>query len=151
LYIFNCIVSRWAGRTHRWFEQLWKAGLSSITGVTLVPVTRVSSGHECSVQPEWRKLVYGFHEISGENLQRLNEQHGTSYKYVAVKSRIGYFDVNRLLFILTAALAAALRSSSRRFQAGLSFCNLHRRADVAAALAHEKARGSGWKAEEKEG
>jgi len=75
-----------------------------------VPVTRVSSGHECSVQPEWAKLVYGFHEISGENLQRLNEQHGTSYKY-ALKSRIGYFNIS-LALILTAALAAALRSSS---------------------------------------
>jgi len=68
--------------------------LSSITGVTLVPVTRVSSNHEYNIQPDWTKLVYGFHEISGENLRRLNEQHGTSYKY-APKSRIGYFNIAR--------------------------------------------------------
>lgn len=76
-------IIRWAGSTHRWFEQLWKAGLSSETGVSLVPVTRVTS--ECEedtevTEPAWGKLVYGLQKISNERLQRLKEEHKSNYK-----------------------------------------------------------------------
>lgn len=73
-------ITRWAGRTHQWFEQLWKAGLSSETGVCLIPVTRVTSEYKDDVEPEWKKLVYGFQKISNERLQRLNEEHKSNYK-----------------------------------------------------------------------
>ncbi|XP_032667080.1 uncharacterized protein LOC116842259 [Odontomachus brunneus] len=73
-------IYRWAGRTHRWFEQLWKFGLSSETGVSLVPVTRVTSGYECDTDPVWEKLVYGTQKLSDEQLRRLNEEHKSNYK-----------------------------------------------------------------------
>ncbi|XP_011154710.1 D-aspartate oxidase isoform X1 [Harpegnathos saltator] len=73
-------IYRWAGRTHRWLEQLWKAGLSSETGVSLIPVIRVISGNECDTDLAWLKLVYGAQELSGEQLRRLNEEHKSNYK-----------------------------------------------------------------------
>jgi len=64
---------------------------------------------------------------------------------------------NRILqYIARSYLDRRSGGSSKIFeltisQAGLSFRNLHGRADIATALAHGKARCSGWKAEEKEG
>jgi len=75
-------VSRWAGSTHRWFEQLWKVGLSPETGISLIPVTRVTSSYEDNTNLAWAKLVYGFQNISNERLQRLNEEYKSNYKYV---------------------------------------------------------------------
>jgi len=75
-------VSRWAGITHRWFEQLWKAGLSPETGISLIPATRITSNCRDDTNLPWTKLVYGFQEISNERLQRLNEEHKSNYKYV---------------------------------------------------------------------
>ncbi|XP_012537273.2 D-aspartate oxidase [Monomorium pharaonis] len=74
-------IIRWAASTHKWFEQLWKAGLSLEMGVSLVPVTRVTSDCENDItEPKWAKLVYGFQKISNERLQRLNEEHKSNYK-----------------------------------------------------------------------
>ncbi|XP_070168371.1 D-aspartate oxidase-like isoform X1 [Polyergus mexicanus] len=73
-------ITRWAGCTHQWFEQLWKAGLSSKTGVSLIPVTRVTSDCEANININWAKLVYGFQKITDEKLQRLNEEHKSNYK-----------------------------------------------------------------------
>ncbi|XP_011872484.1 PREDICTED: D-aspartate oxidase [Vollenhovia emeryi] len=73
-------ISRWAGSTHKWLEQLWKAGLSSETGVSLLPVTRVNSDYEDGAEPFWAKLVYGFQKISDQQLQRLNEEHKSNYR-----------------------------------------------------------------------
>jgi len=73
-------VSRWAGNTHQWFEQFWKAGLSSKTGISLLPVTCVTSDYEDYVEPIWVKFVYGFQKLSNERLQRLNEEHKSNYK-----------------------------------------------------------------------
>jgi len=79
-------VSRWAGTTHRWFEQLWKAGLSPETGISLIPATRVISNYTDD-NLSWTKLVYGFQKISNERLQRLNEEHKSNYKYVFSEGR----------------------------------------------------------------
>lgn len=74
-------IIRWAGCTHEWFEQLWKAGLSSKTGVSLIPVTRVTNDCKTDVDPKtWAKIVYGFQKITDEKLQRLNEEHKSNYK-----------------------------------------------------------------------
>lgn len=73
-------ITRWADRTHRWFEQFWKAGLSSETGISLLPVFRVVSDDADDICSEWKKLVYGLEEISTERLQRLNEEHKSKYK-----------------------------------------------------------------------
>lgn len=85
------IISRWAGCTHQWFEQLWKAGLSSKTGVSLIPVTRVTSDCEDDINKQWTKLVYGFQKITDEKLKRLNEEHKSNYKYVFII--IQYFKI----------------------------------------------------------
>ncbi|KAL6421870.1 hypothetical protein ACFW04_010788 [Cataglyphis niger] len=73
-------ITRWASCTHQWFEQLWKAGLSSKTGVSLIPVTRVTSDCEDDINKQWTKLVYGFQKLTDEKLQRLNEEHKSNYK-----------------------------------------------------------------------
>lgn len=80
--ILIIIISRWAGCTHQWFEQLWKAGLSSKTGVSLIPGTRVTSDYKDDIDPKWTKIVYGFQKITDEKLRRLNEEHKSNYKYV---------------------------------------------------------------------
>lgn len=51
-------------------------------GVSLLPVTRVTSNYEDGTEPAWAKLVYGFQKISDQRLQRLNEEHKSKYKYV---------------------------------------------------------------------
>lgn len=86
------IISRWAGCTHQWFEQLWKAGLSSKTGVSLIPVTRITSDCEAKININWAKLVYGFQKLTDEKLQRLNEEHKSNYKYVFIVI-IQYFKI----------------------------------------------------------
>lgn len=73
-------ITRWSGRTHRWFEQLWKAGLSSKTGVCLMPVTRVISDNKDDINPEWAKIVYGIQKLSEKRLRLLNEEHKSNYK-----------------------------------------------------------------------
>ncbi|KAL0127821.1 hypothetical protein PUN28_003215 [Cardiocondyla obscurior] len=71
-------IIRWAGRTFRWFEQLWKTGLSSETGVTLLPVTNVTCDHK-DVEIKWKKLVYGFRNLSKKELERLSDEHRSNY------------------------------------------------------------------------
>ncbi|XP_014484369.1 PREDICTED: tubulin polyglutamylase TTLL13-like [Dinoponera quadriceps] len=73
-------IYRWAGCTHRWFEQLWKDGLSLDNGVCLMPVTRVLSDQEYDTDQVWAKHAYGAQKLSGEQLRRLNEEHKSNYK-----------------------------------------------------------------------
>ncbi|KAL6265480.1 hypothetical protein P5V15_002276 [Pogonomyrmex californicus] len=73
-------IIRWADNTHRWFEQLWKAGLSPKTGVCLLPVTRVTSDYPSDTDPPWAKIVYGFQKLNNERLQQLNKDHKSNYK-----------------------------------------------------------------------
>ncbi|KYQ57086.1 D-aspartate oxidase [Trachymyrmex zeteki] len=81
-------ITRWAGNTYQWFEQLWKAGLSSKTGVSLLPVTYVTSDYKGDVEPIWVKFVYGFQKLSNERLQRLNEEHKSNYNGLGARELV---------------------------------------------------------------
>ncbi|XP_076176743.1 D-aspartate oxidase-like [Ptiloglossa arizonensis] len=70
----------WAGVTHRWLEKFWKEGLSSETGVSLLPVYRVTSDPRGCSDCSWTKLVYGAHRLTPKELEKLNEEQLSNYK-----------------------------------------------------------------------
>ncbi|XP_017879258.2 tubulin polyglutamylase TTLL13-like [Ceratina calcarata] len=72
-------ISRWAGSTHRWFEELWKAGLASETGLSLIPFYYVTTDATCNSK-SWMNLVYGAHRLRPNELESINAQHNTDYK-----------------------------------------------------------------------
>ncbi|XP_076619516.1 D-aspartate oxidase-like [Colletes latitarsis] len=72
-------IDSWAGITHRWLETLWKSGLSSETGVSLVPAYRVTSDPKGYIESSWTKLVYGAHRMTRIELEKLNEEHKSKY------------------------------------------------------------------------
>lgn len=72
-------IVKWSGITHRWFENLWKSGLASETGLCLLPVSRVTSEINKKLEPLWIKIVYGAHRFTSNELKALNEQHKANY------------------------------------------------------------------------
>ncbi|XP_076641847.1 D-aspartate oxidase-like [Halictus rubicundus] len=73
-------IQKWGGTTHRWFEGFWRTGQAPEMGISLVPVCRVTSDPRGYADPSWTKLVYGARRLKPEDLNRLNEEHGSSYK-----------------------------------------------------------------------
>ncbi|XP_054000093.1 D-aspartate oxidase [Hylaeus anthracinus] len=73
-------ILAWAGATHRWLENFWKSGQASETGVSLVPVCRVTSDPKGYIDSSWTKLVYGAHKLTAKELEKLNEEHKSNYK-----------------------------------------------------------------------
>ena len=73
---------QWGGITHRWLEKFWKAGLASEIGLSLIPVYRVTSdpGGFPDVST-WTETVYGARKLSSSELEKLNAECKTSYKY----------------------------------------------------------------------
>ncbi|XP_043487756.1 D-amino-acid oxidase [Polistes fuscatus] len=70
-------ISKWAGKTHRLFEQFWKSGLAKEVGLCLLPTTRVTS--ETNDDLSWLKLVYGVHHLTKDELTKLNKEHKSNY------------------------------------------------------------------------
>ena len=70
---------RWSGVTHRWMENFWRKGLAPETGVSLIPVVRVTK-KKVSKIPSWGSIVYGTVAMSNEEILQLNEEKGSNYK-----------------------------------------------------------------------
>ncbi|XP_076303870.1 D-aspartate oxidase-like [Lasioglossum baleicum] len=73
-------VQKWAGITFRWLEGFWRSGQAPEIGISLLPVYRVTSDPRGYADSSWTKLAYGARKLSSEDLNRLNEEHGSSYK-----------------------------------------------------------------------
>ncbi|XP_076236568.1 D-aspartate oxidase-like [Calliopsis andreniformis] len=72
-------IAKWGGATYRWLEKLWKQGLSSETGICLLPVYRVTSDPK-RYDSSWIELVHGAHRMTTKELAKLNEEHQSNYK-----------------------------------------------------------------------
>ncbi|XP_012256339.2 D-aspartate oxidase [Athalia rosae] len=72
-------ILRWSSGTHRWLSDLWKKGWASDAGVSLIPVTRVTSAKGGYPDPVWKSTVFGAREIGPDQLKRLSEEHGADY------------------------------------------------------------------------
>ncbi|KAL2712211.1 D-aspartate oxidase [Vespula squamosa] len=72
-------IFKWAGRTHRLFEKLWRTGLAKETGLCLLPIIRVTSENNHTNEIPWIKLVYGIHSLTIDELKKLNEEHKSNY------------------------------------------------------------------------
>lgn len=81
LFVYSIINRRWGGATHRWMENFWRTGMSAETGISLIPVVRVSNDVNKSKQtPSWMSLIYAGKRITDEMLQSLNKDYGKSYE-----------------------------------------------------------------------
>lgn len=73
---------RWGGATHKWMENFWKTDLSSETGVSLVPVFRVSNYVESKEMPSWLSLVYAGRNLTHQELRKFNDDYCKKYRFI---------------------------------------------------------------------
>ncbi|XP_078049204.1 D-aspartate oxidase-like [Augochlora pura] len=73
-------VLKWTEITRRWFEDSWRSGQAPEMGIALLPACRVISDPREAPDSSWTKVVYGAHKLSPMELERLNKDHGASYK-----------------------------------------------------------------------
>ena len=78
-----CIFRRWAKDTHDFIESLWTSENGGKMGISLISCTRLN--HDPSNASVWKEIVYGFREISNEEIQdfgRLTGQHLRGYQFM---------------------------------------------------------------------
>lgn len=74
------LVQKWAGITFRWFEGFWRSGQAPEMGISLLPAYRVTSDPRGYDDSSCTNLAYGARRLTSEILNKLNEEHGSSYK-----------------------------------------------------------------------
>lgn len=62
-------------------DESWRSGLASEMGIALLPIYRVTSDPRGYSDSSWTKLVHGAHRLAPDELSRLNDEHGASYRY----------------------------------------------------------------------
>ncbi|XP_076376289.1 D-aspartate oxidase isoform X2 [Megalopta genalis] len=77
----SIVRRKWTGITRRWFDDFWRSGQAPEVGIALLPAYRVTSDPRGYPDSSWTRLVYGADKLPSTELERLNEQHGTSYKH----------------------------------------------------------------------
>ncbi|XP_046487176.1 D-aspartate oxidase [Neodiprion pinetum] len=72
-------VLRWSGETYRWMLSIWKSESAGDAGVSLIPITRVTSDARGVPEQAWTSTVFGSHRMSLGDLRRLNEEQAAEY------------------------------------------------------------------------
>ncbi|XP_055294813.1 D-aspartate oxidase-like [Sitodiplosis mosellana] len=73
-------IFTWSKDTHNYFHKLWKDGVAEEAGVSLLPVTRMTTEDQ-SYDVPWKDVVFGCTDMTKETLERLSAEHKRKYKY----------------------------------------------------------------------
>lgn len=74
-----CFNSQLSKSSHDFFHELWINGMAEETGVSMIPVYRLTNDPEGYQRQCWEKIVYGFRMLQPDELARLAREHGRNY------------------------------------------------------------------------
>ncbi|KAJ8673540.1 hypothetical protein QAD02_004802 [Eretmocerus hayati] len=72
-------ITHWALLTLQWMETFWKNGLAKETGISLVPIYRVTSDSKGYSLPTWSCAPYGLHELTAKEICQLNKSKNSKF------------------------------------------------------------------------
>lgn len=86
-YILFCF-SKWAKESQDYFLNLWKKGLASECGLSLLPVICLSK--EYDTLPEWFSIAIGGYKLTHVQVTKYAQLHQRKYTYAIIHKLIQF-------------------------------------------------------------
>lgn len=83
-WTFNFTYFReWSKSTFDLFHKLWKNGDAPKAGISLLPITRLTSDSIDTYNGLWRSIPFGFRDFDSKELEILGKKHNRIYKWIS--------------------------------------------------------------------